>query len=147
MDPGYPMTGFHYKVNFISYPGKEEGNFQEVSGISVNIATETVKEGGENQFVYKLPSPPQYSNLVLKRGLLVGSSVTDWVRTTLSSFKFKPTTIVVMLLDELHKPIYSWKFYGVYPVKMEVSGIKAKGDGEIVIETLELAYKYFEKYN
>lgn len=146
MDPGYPMTGFHYKVNFINYLGKEEGNFQEVSGISVNIATEPVKEGGENQFVYKLPSPPQYSNLVLKRGLLTGSVVTDWVRTTLATFKFKPTTIVVMLLDELHQPLYVWKFYGAYPVKMEVSGIKAK-EGEIAIETLELAYKYFEKFN
>jgi hypothetical protein len=51
-----------------------------------------------------------------------------------------------MLLDELHQPVYSWKFYGVYPVKMEVSGIKAK-EGEIVLETLEMAYKYFEKYN
>jgi phage tail-like protein len=145
MDSAYPPVGFYYKVNFISYPGKQEGNFQDVSGISVSITPEEVREGGENQFVYKLPSPPKYSNLVLRRGMLIGSVVTDWVRKSLSTFTFTPTTVVVMLLDETSEPIYSWKFYGVYPIKLEVSGLKATGDGEIVIETLELAYKYFEK--
>jgi phage tail-like protein len=144
MDPAYPPVGFYYKVNFISYPGKQEGNFQDVTGISVSISPEEVREGGENQFVYKLPSPPKYSNLVLRRGMLIGSVVTEWVTKSLSTFTFKPTTVVVMLLDEKGKPLSSWKFYGVYPVKMEVSGLKAMGAGEIVIETLELAYKYFE---
>jgi phage tail-like protein len=147
MPPGYPLTGFYYKVNFISYPGTGEGSFQEVSGISVSITPEEIREGGENQFVHKLPAPPKYSNLVLKRGMFTGSSVTDWVRTSLSTFKFKPTTVVVILLSETSTPVYSWKFYGVYPIKWDVSGISAKGDGQIVIETLELAYKYFEKNN
>jgi len=145
MPEGYPLVGFHYKVNFIGYLGKGEGSFQDVSGISISISPEEVREGGENQFVYKLPTPPQYSNLVLKRGMFNSSVVTDWVRTSLSTFTFKPTTVTVMLLDEESRLVYTWKFFGVYPVKMDVSGISSKGDGQIVIETLELAYKYFEK--
>jgi len=145
MPEGYPFVGFHYKVNFIGYLGKGEGNFQEVSGISISITPEEIREGGENQFVYKLPTPPKYSNLVLKRGMFNGSAVTDWARTSLSTFTFKPTTVTVMLLDEESRLVYTWKFYGVYPVKLEVGGISSKGDGQIVVETLELAYKYFEK--
>lgn len=145
MDSAYPPVGFYYKVNFINYTGKQEGSFQDVSGISVTITPEEVREGGENQFVYKLPSPPKYSNLVLRRGMLIGSTVTDWVTTSLSSFTFTPTTIIVMLLDLSGEVLYSWKFYDAYPVKLEVSGLKANGPGEIVVETLELAYKYFEK--
>ena len=36
-----------------------------------------------------------------------------------------------------------WDFYNAYPVKYAVSDLKAQ-ESEIVIESLELAYTYFE---
>lgn len=140
----YPPVGFHFKVTFSDFPGDDEGNFQEVSGISVSIQTEEIKEGGENQFLHRLPSPPKYTNLVLKRGMFIGSAVSTWIRDSLLSFSFSPTTVNVMLLNEEAAPLFVWTFYKAFPVKLDVGGLKAK-EGEIVIETLELAYSYFSK--
>ena len=144
-DPNYPPVGFHFKVTFTDFQGEEEGNFQEVSGISVSVQTEEIKEGGENQFIHRLPSPPKYNNLVLKRGMFIGSTVTNWILDSLEAFHFTPTTVNVMLLDEEASPLYQWTFFRAYPVKLEVTGLKAMKEGEIVIETLELAYSYFKK--
>jgi phage tail-like protein len=141
----YPPTGFYFKVAFIGIFGQQEGNFQEVSGITVSITPEEVKEGGENRFTRRLPSPPKYGNLVLKRGMLIGSPLIDWVLNSIATFSFTPKTIVVMLLDENATPIGKWQFYNAYPVKLDVSGLKAMKEGEIVIETMEMAYDFFEK--
>ena len=46
---------------------QEEQRFQDVSGLSFEIETETFVEGGENRFEYKLPKRIKYPNLVLKR--------------------------------------------------------------------------------
>ena len=68
-----PPCGFYFRVEFVGIDGMEddkEQRFQEVSGLSFEVETEELKEGGENRFVYKLPKRTKYPNLVLKRGLL-----------------------------------------------------------------------------
>ena len=68
----YPPSGFHFKVEFIGVDGMNtdtEQRFQEVSGLSFEVETEPLREGGENRFEYKLPKRIKYPNLILKRGL------------------------------------------------------------------------------
>ena len=140
----YPPVGFYFKVAFIGIFGMLEGNFTEVTGLSVTISPEEVQEGGENRFTHRLPSPPKYGNLVLRRGMVMESSLIIWANQCITQFQITPKTVVVMLLDENAAPISIWQFNNAYPVKLDYTGLKAK-EGEIVIETLELAYDYFEK--
>ena len=54
----YPPGAFHFKVEFNGVTGTDndtEQRFQEVSGLSFDIETEELKEGGENRFTWKLP--------------------------------------------------------------------------------------------
>lgn len=54
----YPPACFHFKVELNGVDGADsdsEQRFQEVSGLSVEVETETLNEGGENRFEYKLP--------------------------------------------------------------------------------------------
>ena len=49
----YPPAGFHFKIEFVGVSGADsdtEQRFQEVSGLSVEIETEELREGGENRF-------------------------------------------------------------------------------------------------
>ena len=65
----YPPAGFYFKVEIVGVAGMNEDTeqrFQEVSGLSVEIETEELKEGGENRFSYKLPKRAKYPNLVLR---------------------------------------------------------------------------------
>ena len=142
--PYYPPVGFYFQVNVIGINGKNEGTFQEVSGLNVKLGVEEIKEGGENRFVHRLPSPPKYENLVLKRGMVTDSALIGWARKAVEQFIFSPTTIVLNLMDAQASPLASWKFIKAYPVSIKVSEFKAQ-ESALVIETLELCFDYFER--
>ncbi|WP_346857587.1 phage tail protein [uncultured Draconibacterium sp.] len=136
----YPPLGFHFKVEFARFSG--EYQFQSVSGLTVDIETEQIAEGGENRFKHKVPVRTKYPNLVLKRGLLVDSEIIDWCKNALENFDFQPTDLIVKLLNEKHEPLMSWNVVHAYPVKWSVSDFHAE-ENKLVIETLELTYNYF----
>ncbi|WP_143306498.1 phage tail protein [Chitinophaga vietnamensis] len=149
----YPPTCFHFKVEFVGVDGADsdtEQRFQEVSGLSFEVETEEMREGGENRFVYKLPKRARYPNLVLKRGLLKGTKLLDWFRKAMNTYftvvvyDFKPADITITLLDEADQPVAIWNVVQAYPLKWSTSDLKASENG-IVVETLEMAYQYFER--
>lgn len=140
----YPPVGFYFKVNVIGITGVNEGSFQEVTGLNFKFGTKDVEEGGENRFVHRFPTPAKYENLVLKRGMLLGSQLINWATTSIEQFTFKPTTVIVNLMDENSGPVSSWKFINAYPIGLRISDLKAQ-ENAIVVETLELCFDYFTK--
>ena len=142
----YPPVGFSFTVDVEGITGVNEGSFQEVSGLNAKITPENVKEGGENRFTHRFPTPPSYENLVLKRGLLVGSPLIAWARTCIEQFTFTPKIVNLSLLDETGAPLSTWRFVNAYPVAMKISDFKAQ-ENSIVVETLELSFNYFTKVN
>src|SRR5690606_24130992 len=94
MIPGYyPPVGFHFVV-YITGNDRElekalDSQFQSVSGLTVDIDIEEYAEGGENRFNHKLPVKTKFPNLVLTRGLLVKSDLTDWCRGAIENFQFE----------------------------------------------------------
>ena len=140
----YPPVAFHFRVRFSISSEDSDVRFQDVSGLSVSLGVEDVKEGGENRYTHRLPTPPKYGSLVLKRGLLLDSAVFKWIENAVTNFEFEPAEIHIDLLNEEHEPISSWTFTRAWPVKWEISSLKSTGN-EVVIETLELAYASFRK--
>lgn len=147
----YPPVGFHFKVQFEGIPLKagetkndNDIRFQEVSGLNASIETETYQEGGENRFSHRLPKPATYQNLVLKRGMLMGSNLINWFNDAITGFKFKPARVIVTLLNEKHQPLETWSFENAYPVKWNIDAFNAQ-DSKIVAETIELSYQYFTR--
>ncbi len=139
----YPALGFHFNVVFKDLGTKKFDNlFQSVSGLSVDLETEEITEGGENRFKYKLPKRSKYPNLVLKRGLLLDSGVIDWCRDAIQNFQIKPKHIDVILLGEDHQAIKTWSIINAYPVKWNTGDFNAE-ENKVAIETLEFTYNYF----
>lgn len=141
MNKFYPPLGFHFLVEFGNQ--KDEYQFQSVSGLSVDLQTEEITEGGENRFTHKLPLRPRYPNLVLKRGLHVSSGLIDWCKAGVEGFNFSPTDIIIKLLNDEHQPLITWNVVNAYPVKWTVGDFNAE-ESQIVIETIELSYSYFK---
>lgn len=139
-----PPVAFYFKVLVNGLDGVYEAGFENVSGLDVTIETETIQEGGENQFSKKLPKALQYSNLVLKRGLIAGSSLITWINKAVQDFTFEPKMVTVMLMNEEGNPSVEWAFHNAYPVSVKVSGLNST-ENKYAIETLELAYDYFER--
>jgi phage tail-like protein len=139
----YPPVGFHFKVEFLDLPpSAHDVRFTEVGGLSVELATEEVPEGGEHRFVQKYPLRAKYPELTLKRGLLVSSEVVGWIRSCIEDYQIQPKDIDVTLLNEQHEPLLTWHVKGAYPTKWSVSDLNASANA-VVTESLQLFYQYF----
>lgn len=139
----YPPVGFHFLVEFEGLGMKENDHqFQSVAGLSVDIETEEIAEGGENRFKHKLPVKTKYPNLTLKRGMLIDSAVINWCRDAFENFTFKPVNLTIKLLNDKHQPLTSWNVVHAYPVKWSVEDFNAQ-ESKIVVESFELTYNYF----
>ncbi len=140
----YPPPGFHFKVEVQDLlPAHEDDvRFTEVGGLSVELGTEDIAEGGENRFTQKFPLRAKYPELVLKRGVLVNSAVTEWIRQCIEDLTITPKDIFVKLLNEEHQPLLTWQIVKAYPTKWAVSDLNSTSN-TVVIESLQLFYQYF----
>ncbi len=139
----YPPWGFYFQVLF-NEVSKEKNDirFQSVSGLSVEYDYESFREGGENRFEHKLPVRTKYADLVLKRGMLTDSGVTKWFLDAFNNRIFKPSSITVNLMNEKHESLRVWNVVNAIPKKWLVSDFNAN-ENSIVVETMELSYRYF----
>lgn len=142
MANNYPV-GFYFQLTFKG----EDTAFKEVTGISKEFNLEEIINGEENRFKYRLPTIATSQNLILKRGLISKESeLLKWLANTFSQDFAKPIEthdIAVSLLDSSETVSIMWTFYKAYPVKYAISDFNSQ-ENEIVMETIELAYTYFE---
>jgi len=138
----YPPWGFYYKVDFGISLNIADVRFQSVSGLSVEYDYESFREGGENRFEHKLPVRTRYSDLILKRGLLTDSEVIRWFLKAFNDREFKPSDVSVILLNEKGEPLKTWNVVHAIPRKWMISDLSST-ENAIVVETLELTYRYF----
>ncbi len=145
---GKLIPAFHFEVTFITKGTKVKNEpsitFSEVSGIGIELQTEDIMEGGGNNYIIRLPKPPKFKNLVLKRALsATPPGIIEWARDAVEKFEFAPLTVVVAIKDYGDTDVKTWNFDGAYPVKLVLSDLSSTKN-EAVIETLELAYRRFE---
>jgi phage tail-like protein len=138
----YPPLGFYYKVEFGISQVSNDVRFQSVSGLTVEYDYESFKEGGENRFEHKLPVRTKYADMVLKRGMLTDSGVIDWLLNAFRDRVFEPASVNVILMNEKSEPLRTWKVAQAIPKKWQIGDFNAN-ESAVVIETIELTYRYF----
>jgi len=150
----YPAVGFHFRVTFGgSNDDDGDSRFQSVAGLSVEVETESKKEGGENRFEHVLPVRTKYPLLVLKKGLIQSKAFRQWCMdsinaiTTMVSDKpsqrlITPKNIMVSLLNPEGAELMSWNIVNAWARKWSVSDLNAE-QSSIVVESIELQYQYF----
>ena len=140
----YPPWSFYYRVDFMLGGAAPAGDarFQTVSGLSVEYDYESFKEGGENRFEHKLPVRTKYADMVLKRGMVMGSAVLDWFIAAFRDRQFTPADVNVILMNEKGDPLRVWNVAHAIPKKWLVSDFNSN-ESAVVIETMELTYRYF----
>ncbi len=140
----YPPVSFHFKVEVAGLTANaNDVRFTEISGLSVEMGTEEVAEGGENRFIQKFPTRAKYPDLVLKRGLLVNSEIITWIRECIEDYHIQPKDIFIKLLNEEHQPLLTWHVVNAYPTKWAVSDFNASSN-TVVVESLQFFYQYFK---
>jgi phage tail-like protein len=157
-DP-YPPAAFYFSV-VIGWNLLTDNSFQEVSGLTSELETEEVSEGGENRFVHSLPKKIKHPNLVLKRGIVdVTSTLTIWCKdvlerdfsgeintgiTTIQSAQFVSQDILVFLLDGDGLPLRCWSVGNALPVNWEAEAFNSTKN-EVAVEKIEFKYNTLKR--
>ena len=121
--------------------GLSLGDWTKCEGLTVEYEVEEYKEGGQNDFVHRLPGRVKYQNIKLSRPLTKRSKEVLRCLARIQQ-ELKRQTGSIELRDAADQKVIRWNLDGVFPVKwtgptMDVSANNA------AIESLELAHQGF----
>jgi phage tail-like protein len=117
------------------------GEFSSCDGLGCEFVMEQREEGGNNGFVWQLPSRIKYSNIKLTRPVTQDSAkITSWIAGMAGGIQRKTATIEAKTLGGT--VIASWALVDVVPVRWTGPQLSADSP-KVATETLELAHHGF----
>ena len=121
---------------------EELGSFNSCDGLGCEVVIEQREEGGNNGFVWQLPTRIKYGNVKLTRPVGPESAkLTAWLVSFATGVKRHTATISARASDD-NKIVASWHLDGVIPVRW--SGPQLSLDSpKVATETIELAHHGF----
>jgi len=133
----YPLSTYHFQVDW----GGSRLGFTEVSGLDITVDVIEYREGHSPVYsTTKMPGMIHYSNIVLKRGMMLrDASFFDWLNT-IQLNRVERRDITITMLNEEHEPVMSWRAINAFPVKLEGPVLNAM-KSSVAIETLEIAHE------
>jgi phage tail-like protein len=117
------------------------GTFNSCEGLGCEVVIEQREEGGNNGFVWQLPSRLKYSNVKFTRPLGPDTAkVAKWFASMTAGVKRRTATIQVMSGDGT--VVATWSLDGVVPVRW--TGPTLNFDSpKVATETVEIAHHGF----
>jgi phage tail-like protein len=128
--------GFTTNVFIVKIPDVDTiGYFSECSGLELSFDVYEYHEGGNNDFVHRLPGGLHYPNLLLTRGLTKEDALLKWFLATQTHPERKEMTLTLKSATAQR----SWTFADAYPVRWTGPQINSHGSS-VATETLEVAH-------
>ncbi len=143
-DPTLPgAVSAYFKVHIDDVDGTYDlGTFISCEGLGLDVQTMDHPEGGNNGFVWKLPTRITYPNITLKRPLGPDASkLNKWFASLTGGVK--KTTAHITALTPQGKPLVEWTLEDVIPVRWQGPSFSAESPG-LATETLEIAHHGFK---
>lgn len=117
------------------------GAFSSCEGLGCEVVMETREEGGNNSFVWQLPSRIKYPNIKLSRPLGKDTSkIADWIASMATGYRRRTGTIEAMATDGT--VVAQWGLIDVVPVRWSGPALQADAP-KVLTETIEIAHHGF----
>jgi phage tail-like protein len=127
---------FYVEINNIP-----QAVFTEVSGMQIETTLQDYEEGGNNDYVHRLPLRTKIGNVTLKRGITKSNEFLKWYMKTARG-EVDRRNVTIVMYDSKGVELCRWNFQKAFPVKWV--GPQLTADGKVAaIETLELAHAGF----
>jgi phage tail-like protein len=111
------------------------GFFMHCSGLELTFDVYEYHEGGNNDFVHRLPGGMRYPNLLLSRGLTNEDALLKWFYATNTKAETKDITLTLSYGTSNR----TWKFADAFPIKWTGPQLDADG-ANIPTESLEIVH-------
>jgi len=134
-DPGLSVC-FALKID-----NNELGTFNSCDGLGCEVVIEQREEGGNNTFVWQLPTRLKYSNVKFTRPLGADTAkVAKWFAGMTGGVKRCTATIQVKSNDDT--VVATWELEGVVPVRWSGPSLNLDSP-KVATETIEIAHHGF----
>lgn len=139
----YPLTGFHFSVEWKSDDKEENVAFSEVTGLNVSTKIIEYRDGtNKDNTTLKMPGLKVFNNVTLKRGSMsTDNGFFEWFNM-MANNTTQRRNVVIKLLNEKHEPVITWSLNNAFPIKYDPGSLNAS-EGKVLIESVELAYESF----
>ena len=125
----------------VSIDDKDLGTFNSCEGLGIEVVLEQREEGGNNGFVWQLPTRLKYSNVKLSRPLGPDTmKVARWFSSMTGGVTRKTATIVAKSSDDVE--VARWSLQDVVPVRWSGPSLNLDSP-KVAIETIEIAHHGF----
>lgn len=147
----YPVPKFHFRVEW----GTDfRIGFTEVSGLDFETEVIEYREGNSPKYnKSKQPGLQKFTDITCKRGTFEGDYdfYKEWRKTVYFQEGNKTSTlyrrtVTIILLNENHLPMITWKLQNAWPSKIQSTDLKADAN-EVAIETMVLVHEGLEIMN
>ncbi|MEV6955715.1 phage tail protein [Streptomyces sp. NPDC051183] len=117
------------------------GAFNSCDGLGCEVVMEQREEGGNNGYVWQLPTRIKYSNIKLSRPVTRDTEqVTRWLAGMLGGIPRKTAHITAMTVDGTI--VARWSLMDVVPVRWSGPSLSPETP-KVATETLEIAHHGF----
>ena len=117
------------------------GTFSTCEGLGCEVVIESREEGGNNAFIWQLPTRLKYPNITLTRPLGKDTEkIAKWFADMASGYT-RCTGIIEAMTGNGTK-IAGWELYDVVPVRWKVPSFNPDLPN-VIMETLEIAHHGF----
>ena len=125
----------------VSIDDKDLGTFNSCEGLGIEVVLEQREEGGNNGFVWQLPTRLKYSNVKLSRPLGPDTmKVARWFASMTGGVKRRTATIVAKANDDT--VVATWSLADVVPVRWSGPNLNLDSP-KVAMETVEIAHHGF----
>jgi phage tail-like protein len=134
-----PYANHNFKVTITGVsddPIDVSASFSEMSGMKIDIASITYRNGSEVQTPRKIPGLFTYGDLTFKRGVTGDIVFYTWMLEALNG-RVRRTSGAIMLLDENRQEVMRWNFDRGWPTNYTAPTMNGSTN-EVAIESMTL---------
>lgn len=118
------------------------GYFNSCDGLGCEVVMEQHEEGGNNGFVWQLPTRVKYSNLKLSRPICDDTTkVIAWLAGVTAKLELGKTAVITVMTAQ-GTAVASWELMDVVPVRWTGPSL-SPDSAKVALETLEIAHHGF----
>jgi phage tail-like protein len=123
----------------LTIAGDDFGAFHTCEGLGAQMEVEQYNEGGNNGFVWQLPSRISWSNITMTRPVTSDSGrVLTWFNKVIEEADREDGEIVALAPDLT--PIVRWQVLGILPVRWQGPSFDPSRS-QVAVETLEFSHE------
>jgi phage tail-like protein len=128
--------------------GVQIGTFTEVDGLQADVAVEDLEEGGQNQFVHRLPGRMTWPNITFKRGVTDSDNLFSWLQESAgdefsrNGNRLQRKSAAVTLISNKGERLRAWELTAAFPVRWRGPTFAASSN-DLASEELEIAHHGF----